>query len=97
MAAYRRADERGDALAAYNLGLLLKGEGDRTGALRALQRAYRLARGSADIMRAASAALSDLSPAEGAERPPDDQGEAAAVSEPDSAARPPTRRGNQAW
>lgn len=94
-AAYRRADQRGDPGAACSLGLLLKEEGDRAGALRALARASR--HGSTEIQQAARTALLELSPVEDTRRTPDEQGEAAAVREPDPALRPPTKRGYEAW
>ena len=94
-AAYQRADERGDPWAACNLGLLLMQEGDRIGAMRALQRAVE--HGSEESRRAAREALLELDPVKNNQRTPDDRGKAAAVSEPDSSARPPTRRGDQAW
>jgi peptidoglycan hydrolase-like protein with peptidoglycan-binding domain/TPR repeat protein len=94
-AAYRRADRRGDPSAAYSLGLLLKREGDHIGALRAFQRAHR--HGSAENTRPAREALPELSRIDHREPHPDDQGETSAVSEPDPAARPPARRGDQTW
>jgi Flp pilus assembly protein TadD len=39
LAAYRRADERGDARGTHNLGLLLIRRGDRDGAIAAFTRA----------------------------------------------------------
>jgi peptidoglycan hydrolase-like protein with peptidoglycan-binding domain/TPR repeat protein len=94
-AAYRRADQRGDPDAACNLGLLLKQEGDRIGALRALERAGR--HGSPESTRVARTALLELNPNEHTQRNPADQGKAAAVSEPDPAARLPARWGDQTW
>jgi peptidoglycan hydrolase-like protein with peptidoglycan-binding domain/TPR repeat protein len=92
-AAYRRAEQRGDPNAACNLGLLLKQAGDHIGALRAFQRADR--HGSAEIARITREALRELGPLDHTQRHPEDQGETAAVSEPDTAARPPARWGDQ--
>jgi peptidoglycan hydrolase-like protein with peptidoglycan-binding domain/TPR repeat protein len=91
--AYGRADQRGDPNAACSLGLLLKREGDRAGALRTLERASR--RGSPETRQAARVAVLELGSVEDTQQAPDDQGEAAAVGEPDPAARPPTSRGYQ--
>ena len=93
-AAYQRADQRGDPSAACQLGLLLKREGDRDGARRALQRAD--LHGSAEIMHVARAALRELTPIDHTQRDPDENGAAAAVSEPDPAARPPAQRSDHA-
>lgn len=92
-AAYQRADQRGDPSAACQLGLLLKREGDRDGARRALQRADR--DGSAEMTQVARAALRELTPIDDTQQDPGENA-AAAVSEPDPAARPPARRGDQA-
>jgi tetratricopeptide (TPR) repeat protein len=52
--AYRRADERGNALGALNLGRMLAEQGDRQGAIDAFRRARE--RGDAHVSRAARAA-----------------------------------------
>jgi TPR repeat protein len=57
-AAYRRADERGHAGAAFNLGVILANRGDVEEAEAAYRRAE--ARGHDEISRMAHAAISDL-------------------------------------
>jgi hypothetical protein len=57
-AAFRRADERGDAVAAFNLGVLLEERGALTKAEAAYLRAER--RGHGEVVNMARAALGDL-------------------------------------
>ena len=57
-AAFRRADERGDARGSFNLGILLGESGDQAGADAALRRASE--RGSPDVAELAREALRDL-------------------------------------
>jgi peptidoglycan hydrolase-like protein with peptidoglycan-binding domain/TPR repeat protein len=89
--AYRRADERGDSMGAYSLGVLLEGDGDLSGARAAYRRADQRGEPSA------RGALLELSRIGHPQRHPEDQGETAAVSEPDPAARPPARRADHTW
>jgi TPR repeat protein len=58
-AAYRRADDRGHAAGAFNLGVLLEERGDLDGAETAYRRAQQ--RGHGDIAEMARAALLELS------------------------------------
>ena len=57
-AAYSRADQRGDAGGAFNLGELLLRRNDLLGAEAAYQRAYR--RGHGEVSQMAEAALAHL-------------------------------------
>ena len=104
MDAYRRADERGDPKGAYSLGVLL----ERAGNLPAAKAAYRRADRRGDPDAAGSLALLlkqerdpgaplEVGAIESTQRTPDDQGDTAAVSEPDRAGRPPSRRGTRTW
>jgi tetratricopeptide (TPR) repeat protein len=57
-AAYRRADQRGDANGSFNLGLLLEERGDLGGAIAAYERADQ--RGSSELATLARLAARDL-------------------------------------
>jgi uncharacterized protein len=56
--AYRRADDRGHAAAAYNLGLLLANRGELDEAAEAFRRAE--SRGHEEVSRMAHQALAEL-------------------------------------
>jgi tetratricopeptide (TPR) repeat protein len=60
LAAYRRADERGDASGAFNLGLLLARDGLLDGARAAYRRAAE--RGDPDVQQRAAQAAADIKP-----------------------------------